>query len=179
VDCAAAACPATGAAPPSTTAAAPPTSCRPSGPTIPAHRPPARGRPRRRPGHWLHSVLDPDRVEATVEHLGTSGQSPLAEDRRRHAITARIEEAGQRLSQFEAALAQGADPGVVSAWINEAQADLARARTDLTLLNNEVPAELSHSDLTTVVTDMSRWSAACRRRHRPPRPTPTATSAYA
>ena len=69
--------------------------------------------------------------------------------------TARIAEAGQRLSQFKAALAQGADPGVVSAWINEAQADLARARTDLALLSNEVPAELSHSDLTTVVTDMS------------------------
>jgi len=104
---------------------------------------------------WLHSVLDPDRVEATVEGLGTSGQGPLAEDRRRHAITARIAEAEQRLGQFKTALAQGADPGVVSTWINEAQADLARARTDLALLNNEVPAELSHSDLTTVVTDMS------------------------
>ncbi|HYX93763.1 MAG TPA: hypothetical protein VE823_01755, partial [Geodermatophilus sp.] len=64
-------------------------------------------------------------------------------------------EAQQRLAQFKEALTRGADPGVVSAWINEAQADLARARTDLALLNNEVPAELSRSDLTRVVTDMS------------------------
>jgi site-specific DNA recombinase len=103
----------------------------------------------------LHSVLDPDRIEATLEHLSASGQSPLAEDSRRHAITALIDEAEQRLTQFKAALARGADPGVVSTWINEAQADLAKARTDLALLNNEVPAEFSRSDLTTVVTDMS------------------------
>jgi hypothetical protein len=44
---------------------------------------------------------------------------------------------------------------VVSTWINESQADLAKARTDLALLNNEVPAELSRCELTTVVTDMS------------------------
>lgn len=43
---------------------------------------------------------------------------------------------------------------MVSTWINESQADLAKARTDLALLNNEVPAELSRCELTTVVTDM-------------------------
>jgi site-specific DNA recombinase len=61
-------------------------------------------------------------------------------------------------------LTQGADPGVVSTWINEAQADLARARTDLALLNNEVPTEISRADLTAVLGDMSllvsRLSAA-------------------
>ncbi|WP_222262785.1 hypothetical protein [Modestobacter marinus] len=66
---------------------------------------------------WLHSVLDPDRVEATVERLGTNGQSPLAEGNRRNAITARIDDADQRLNRFKAALAQGADPAVVSTWI--------------------------------------------------------------
>jgi site-specific DNA recombinase len=59
---------------------------------------------------WLHSVLDPDRIEAAVEHLSASGQNPLAEDSRRHASTARIDEAEQRLNRFTAALAQGADP---------------------------------------------------------------------
>jgi site-specific DNA recombinase len=98
----------------------------------------------------------PDALAAkAVEHLSVSGQNPLAEDSRRHAITARIDDAEQWLYRFKAALAQGADPAVVSTWINEAQADLATARTDLALLNNEVPAELSRSDLTTVVIDMS------------------------
>jgi site-specific DNA recombinase len=113
---------------------------------------------------WLHTVLDPDQVEAMVDHLATSNQASLVEDNRRGTITSRIADAQQRLEQFKAALTQGADPGVVSTWINEAQADLARARTDLALLNNEVPAELSRADLTTVLADMSllviRLSAA-------------------
>ena len=61
-------------------------------------------------------------------------------------------------------MAHGAEPAVVSTWINEAQADLARARTDLALLNNEVPTEISRADLTAVLGDMSllvsRLSAA-------------------
>ena len=104
---------------------------------------------------WLHSILDPKQVQRTVEHLNANGRGPLAEDRRRDAITARLEEAGQRLSQYKAALAKGADPSVVSTWINEAQTDLARARTDLAMLNNEVPEELGPDDLTRIVTDMS------------------------
>jgi hypothetical protein len=43
----------------------------------------------------------------------------------------------------------------VSAWIDEAQAALARARTDLALLNNEVPTEISRADLTAVLGNMS------------------------
>jgi hypothetical protein len=43
---------------------------------------------------------------------------------------------------------------VVSTWINEAQTDLARARTDLALLNNEVPTELSQADLVMALGDM-------------------------
>ena len=80
------------------------------------------------------------------------------------AITRRLIDSEQRLDQFKAALAHGADPAVVSTWINEAQADLARARTDLALLNNEVPTEISRADLTAVLGDMSllvsRLSAA-------------------
>lgn len=113
---------------------------------------------------WLHTVLDPDQVEATVDHLATSNQASLVDDNRRQTITSCIVDAQQRLEQFKAALTRGADPGVVSNWINEAQADLARARTDLALLNNEVPAGLSRADLTTVLGDMcslvSRLSAA-------------------
>jgi hypothetical protein len=78
----------------------------------------------------------------------------LVEDNRQQATRSRIADAQQRLEQCKAALTRGADPGVVSTWINEAQADLARARTDLALLNDEVPTELSPSDLTTVVIDI-------------------------
>ncbi|SFK74829.1 recombinase family protein [Geodermatophilus ruber] len=109
---------------------------------------------------WLHSVLAPDRLEATVRTLATNSEASLADDSRRQAITARIGDAQQRLAQFKEALTRGADPGMVSAWINEAQADLARARTDLALLNNAVPAELTRADLTTVLRDMSSLVSA-------------------
>jgi site-specific DNA recombinase len=79
----------------------------------------------------------------------------LVEDDRRRATRSRIADAQRRLEQFKAALTPGADPGVVSTWINDAQADLARARTDLALLNDEVPTEPGPSDLTTVVIDIS------------------------
>jgi hypothetical protein len=78
-----------------------------------------------------------------------------SDDSRRHAISARITDSQQRLDRFKTALAKGADPGVVSAWINEAQAGLARARPDLALLNNEVPTELSRADLGMALGDMS------------------------
>jgi len=71
------------------------------------------------------------------------------------AITRRLTDSEQRLDQFKAALAHGADPAVVNTWINEAQADLARAGTDLALLNNEVPTQISRADLTAVLGDMS------------------------
>lgn len=104
---------------------------------------------------WLDSVLGPHAVNATVENLTANGHHATADDSRRTAIDGRIAEAQQRLTRFKAALAQGADPAVVSAWINEAQADLARARTDLGLLNNEIPAEITATDLSKVVEDMS------------------------
>jgi site-specific DNA recombinase len=113
---------------------------------------------------WLVKVLDPDGVETLVEDLSATDHGSLAEDSRRTAITRRLTDSEQRLDQFKAALAHGADPAVVSTWINEAQADLARARTDLALLNNEVPTEISRADLTAVLGDMSllvsRLSAA-------------------
>src|SRR3954454_19973375 len=115
---------------------------------------PAPLRQRCRSPAWTHTVLDPDHVEATVDHLATGNQASLVEDNRRQATRSRIADAQQRLEQFKAALTRGANPGVVSTWINEAQADLARARTDLALPNDEVPTELSPSDLTTVVLDI-------------------------
>jgi transposase-like protein len=52
----------------------------------------------------------------------------------------------------------------VRKWVRRAEVDLARARTDLALLNNEVPIEISRADLTAVLGEMSllvsRLSAA-------------------
>ncbi|MCU1605293.1 MAG: Recombinase zinc beta ribbon protein [Modestobacter sp.] len=79
------------------------------------------------------------------------------------AMTRRLTDSEQRLDQFRAALAHGADPAVVNTWINQAQADLARARTDLALLNNEVPTEISRADSPQSSATCPCWSAACRR----------------
>jgi site-specific DNA recombinase len=60
-----------------------------------------------------------------------------------------------RLVQYKAALGQGADVALVSAWINEATADLSQARFDLATVDSDVPRHMSRDELERVVSDMS------------------------
>jgi hypothetical protein len=67
----------------------------------------------------------------------------------------RLEDGEKRLAQYKAALGQGADPAFVSAWINEATADITPARLDLAQGDNAVPQAMSREELEGVANDMS------------------------
>lgn len=91
----------------------------------------------------------------TMEALaGASGPS-LAESTQRAVVTGRLKDAEKRLAQYKAALGQGADAALVSTCINDATADLSRARLDLATVDSEVPQHMSRDELERVVTEMS------------------------
>ncbi len=104
---------------------------------------------------WLLGCFAPERLDQTMEALaGASGPS-LAESTQRAVVTGRLKDAEKRLAQYKAALGQGADVALVSAWINEATADLAQARLDLSTVDGAVPQHMSREELERVVDDMS------------------------
>ncbi|WP_167760955.1 zinc ribbon domain-containing protein [Geodermatophilus sp. DF01-2] len=104
---------------------------------------------------WLLGFFAPDRVNETLEALVGANEPSLAASTRRAVITGRLRDAEKRLAQYKAALGQGADVALVSAWINEATADIAHARLDLTTADSAVPQEMSREELERVVSDMS------------------------
>ena len=104
---------------------------------------------------WLLGLFEPDRLDATLAALADANEPSLGETTRRDAIMRRLKDAEKRLEQYKAALGQGADPALVSVWINEASADAAQARKGLLVLNNETPRQIAHEDLVKIVSDMS------------------------
>lgn len=108
-------------------------------------------------GAWLRSALGPGRVETTIEDVSAAGLTPLADDSRRHAISARIADAQQRLDRFKTALAKGSTRHRLT-WpvpVPTSHCSITRSR-----LNSAEPtwAWLSGTCLC--------WSAACQRHHR-------------
>jgi len=104
---------------------------------------------------WLLGFFAPDRLDQTMEALAGANGPSLAESTQRAVVTGRLKDAEKGLAQYKAALGQGADVTLVSAWINEATADLAQARLDLSTVNSAVPQHMSRDDLERVVDDMS------------------------
>ncbi|MFI1166122.1 zinc ribbon domain-containing protein [Streptomyces sp. NPDC020801] len=75
---------------------------------------------------WIARALAPDRLTATIEALThASAAASTAEPQTPEQAQARqaIKECEQRLARYQAALDAGADPAVVTQWINEAQRD--------------------------------------------------------
>jgi hypothetical protein len=72
---------------------------------------------------WIGQLFDPDHRHATVTMMATVPHPPpVQEDTSRAAVA----ECDRELAQYRAALAAGADPTVVTKWINETQAKRAR-----------------------------------------------------
>jgi site-specific DNA recombinase len=79
---------------------------------------------------WIGRLFDPDHRDATVAMMATVPQVAPIEAAASPA-QGLIEEFDRELAQYRAALAAGADPIVVTKWINEAQGKRARAEREL------------------------------------------------
>ncbi|MFF3871426.1 recombinase family protein [Streptomyces sp. NPDC001978] len=86
---------------------------------------------------WIARVFAPDRLTATLEALSlASAAASTAQTRTPEQAHARqaIKDCERRLARYQAALDAGADPAVVTQWINEAQRDKETARKKLDAL---------------------------------------------
>ncbi|MFD5542734.1 hypothetical protein ACFWIJ_34200 [Streptomyces sp. NPDC127079] len=83
---------------------------------------------------WIAEAFAPDRLAATLTALAhASAAANAAETLTPEQTQARkmVKECERRLARYQAALEAGADPAVVTQWINEAQADKEAARKKL------------------------------------------------
>ncbi|MFF4690502.1 recombinase family protein [Streptomyces sp. NPDC001307] len=83
---------------------------------------------------WIARAFAPDRLSATIEALTlASAAASAAEPQTPEQAQARqaIKECERRLARYQAALDAGADPAVVTQWINQAQRDKDAAQKKL------------------------------------------------
>ncbi|MGW5433608.1 zinc ribbon domain-containing protein [Streptomyces sp. NPDC004059] len=83
---------------------------------------------------WIARAFAPDRLSATIEALThASAAASTVEPHTPEQAQARqaIKECERRLVRYQAALDAGADPAVVTQWINEAQRDRDAAQKKL------------------------------------------------
>ncbi|MGW4817502.1 recombinase family protein [Streptomyces sp. NPDC004227] len=86
---------------------------------------------------WIARAFDPDRLTATITALSQASiAASTAQIHSPEQAQARqaIKECERRLTRYQAALEAGADPAVVTQWINEAQRDKDAAQTKLDAL---------------------------------------------
>ncbi|MFF4960178.1 recombinase family protein [Streptomyces sp. NPDC001222] len=86
---------------------------------------------------WIARAFAPDRLTATIEALTlASAAASTAETHTPEQAQARqaIKDCERRLTRYQAALEAGADPAVVTQWINDAQRDKEAARQKLDAL---------------------------------------------
>ncbi|GAA3477288.1 hypothetical protein [Streptomyces yanii] len=83
---------------------------------------------------WIARAFAPDRLSATIEALiHASAAASTAQPQTPEQAQARqaIKECQRRLARYQATLDAGADPTVVTRWINEAQRDKDAAQKKL------------------------------------------------
>ncbi|WP_341849498.1 zinc ribbon domain-containing protein [Streptomyces yokosukanensis] len=83
---------------------------------------------------WIARAFTPDRLSVTIEALThASAAASTAEPQTPEQAQARqaIKDCERRLARYQAALDAGADPAVVTQWINEAQRDKDAAQKKL------------------------------------------------
>ncbi|WPB89906.1 hypothetical protein [Streptomyces malaysiensis] len=86
---------------------------------------------------WIARAFTPDRLTATIEALThASAAASTAETHTPEQTQARqaIKNCERRLARYQAALEAGADPAVVTQWINDAQQGMEAARKKLDTL---------------------------------------------
>ncbi|MFF4211780.1 recombinase family protein [Streptomyces sp. NPDC001796] len=87
------------------------------------------------PDRWIARAFAPDRLSATIEALThASVAASTAEPQTPEQAQARqaIKDCERRLARYQAALDAGADPAVVTQWINEASGTRTRRRRSST-----------------------------------------------
>ncbi|MFB7575306.1 hypothetical protein [Streptomyces sp. NPDC056165] len=86
---------------------------------------------------WIARAFAPDRLTATLtalNHVSIAASTAQTQSPEQAQARQAIKECERRLARYQAALEAGADPAVVTQWINEAQLDKEAAQTKLDAL---------------------------------------------
>ena len=111
---------------------------------------------------WLLRLFGGDALDSTLTALLAADQPSLGETTQRAVLNRRQADVEKRLTQYKAALGQGADPALVTAWINEATAEMGQIRKHLLKLQADAPDVLGRETLVEIVGDMSLLVARLR-----------------
>src|SRR6266508_310988 len=101
---------------------------------------------------WLARLFDPDRLDDTLDALEQASNDHTATTQQLDAAEQAIADCQRQLAQYRAALAAGADPIEVTAWINQATAAKAAAEAERARLRATTPTRLDRAALRRVVT---------------------------
>ncbi|MGW0883982.1 zinc ribbon domain-containing protein [Streptomyces sp. NPDC002671] len=86
---------------------------------------------------WIARAFAPDRLTTTLEaltHANAAASTQETQTPEQAQARQTIKDCERRLARYQAALEAGADPAVVTQWINDAQKDKEAARTKLDAL---------------------------------------------
>jgi hypothetical protein len=96
---------------------------------------------------WLLGFFALEWVDQTLEALVGANGPCLGGINAARSDHRPLRDAEKRLAQYIAALGQGAEVALVSAWINEAVADISRARLNVATADSAVPQDMSRDEL--------------------------------
>jgi site-specific DNA recombinase len=101
---------------------------------------------------WLAGLLDPDRLDDTLDALEQASNDQAAIAERLAAAEQAVADCQRQLTQYRAALDAGADPTEVTAWINQASAAKAAAEAERARLRAVSPTRLDRAALRRILT---------------------------
>src|SRR6266536_1185657 len=101
---------------------------------------------------WLARLFDPDHLDPTLDALEQASNDHTATTQQLDAAEQTIANSKRQLAQYRAALAAGANPTEVTAWINQATAAKAAAEAERARLRATTPTTLDRAALRRIVT---------------------------
>lgn len=104
---------------------------------------------------WISEAFAADKVEETVEAMFSATEPTMADLTRRQVVDRRLAESESKLQRFKDALAAGADPHLVVAWINEAQKDITHARAEQDAMRQSATVGPTREELKRLVGDFT------------------------
>ncbi|WP_078601012.1 recombinase family protein [Streptomyces violens] len=103
---------------------------------------------------WIATAFAPARLGRTLQLLQRSQEHAQAPDPTWEAARRTVADCERRLTQYRTALDGGADPVVVTRWINEAQAERHVAQQQLHRRSTQSPVVLTTEQIRTMIDEL-------------------------
>jgi site-specific DNA recombinase len=109
---------------------------------------------------WIAKAFAPDRLDRTLHELQRSQENTLATAPELEVARITIADCDRRIAHYRAALDRGTDPELVTAWINQTQAEKAAAQRQLNETDKAQRAVLTRAQIHELVTQLGNIPSA-------------------